>query len=428
MATRNRDRILRDVLEAFCRLQQPSSGWQLIIVDNDSTDDTTQVIASFANRLPLQTVHERELGQTRARNRGLELVKGDLTIFTDDDIFPCTEWLVKLKEAADSQPAYSMFGGPIVARWETPPPYWVRWIDIPGAVYGITDRSLEDGPTNPWELFGGNMAIRTSVFRTGTRFVTSMGPRGSNYPIGGETELLMRLARQGHKAWHVKGALVEHFVQKKHLKQTWVMRRALRFGRGSYRIHSMQNNKVHTRLYLLRAVLKAGLDMTKAGVSFRQEALFRSRWRLNFARGQATEARIWSRQTGKTVPIKLWESLAVAVRVEDFGEGGVARIKLAVHPGQETKRIFVHFIPVTSTPLCRFFIGDHEVRDPASAKTSCFISAEDMAMLKMASYIVRVGAERIDGTHAWERNVLTRARRSRHDQDYAESIGQCHHD
>ena len=148
--------------------------------------------------------------------------------------------------------------------------------------------------------------------------------------------------------------------------------------------------------------------MTKARLCFRREALFRSRWLLNFARGQATEARIWSRQTGKTVSIKLWESLAVAVRVEDFGEGGVARIKLAVHPGQETKRIFVHFIPVTSNPLCRIFVGDHEVRDPASAETSCFVSAEDMAMLKMTSYIVRVGAQRIDGTHLWGRNVLTR--------------------
>ncbi len=226
----------------------------------------------------------------------------------------------------------------------------------------------------------------------------------------------MRLARQGHKAWHVKGALVEHLVQKEHLRQTWVMQRGFRSGRGSYRIQSMQNDKVHTPLYLLRVVLKAGFDMTKAGVTFRQEALIRSRWRLNVARGHATEARIWSRQMGETVPIELWKSLAVAVRVEDFGEGGVARIKLAVHPGQETKRIFVHFIPVTPNPLCRIFIGDHEVRDPASAETSCFISAEDMAMMKKASYIVRVGAERIDGTHVWEHNVPTRVRRSRHDR------------
>ena len=408
MATRNRARILRDVLEAFCRLQQPSTAWQLIIVDNGSTDDTPQVIASFANRLPLQTVHERELGQTRARNRGLELVKGDLTVFTDDDIFPCMEWLVKLQEAADRQPAYSMFGGPIVARWEAPPPHWVRWIDIPGAVYGITDRSLEEGPTNPWELFGGNMAIRTSLFYSGTRFLNSMGPRGSNYPIGGETELLMRLARQGHKAWHVRGAVVEHFVQKEYLKQSWVMRRALHFGRGSYRIRRMANDKVPTRRYLVKAVLKARFDMIKAGVSFKQEDLFQSRWRLNLARGWATEARIWSRQSGKTIPIKLWESLAVGVRVEDFGEGGVARIKLAVHPGQQTRRMFVHFIPVAPIPSCRFFIGDHDVRDSASAETSCFISAENMAMLKMASYIVRVGAERIDGSHVWDPNVLAR--------------------
>src|SRR6516225_3335297 len=105
MATRNRARILRDVLEAFCRLQQPSTAWQLIIVDNGSTDDTPQVIASFANRLPLQTVHERELGQTRARNRGLGLGEGNLEVFKDGELFPLIGWVVKPEEAGERPPA-----------------------------------------------------------------------------------------------------------------------------------------------------------------------------------------------------------------------------------------------------------------------------------------------------------------------------------
>ena len=300
IATRNRARILRDVLETLCHLQHPSSGWELIVVDNGSSDDTAQVIASFANRLPLRPAHERELGKNRALNSGLELVNGDLVVFTDDDTFPCMGWLVQLRKAADTQPTYSMFGGPIVARWEAPPPHWVRWIE-PGPVYTLTDPSLEEGPINPWRIFGPNMAIRASVFQSGPRFDPSIGPCGSNYPMGGETELVTRLGRLGHKAWHVKGAAVEHYIQKAQLKQTWVMHRALRFGRGQYRLRKKEEIG-STRLwmgmprYLFLETVRAGLAMTARCVSFKQEAFFRSRWRFNFRRGQAIEARILARE------------------------------------------------------------------------------------------------------------------------------------
>ena len=75
-ATRNRARILPDVLESFCHLQSPPSGWKLVVVDNGSTDDTPPVIASFANRLPLQYASEPTLGKNFALNTGVALVEG----------------------------------------------------------------------------------------------------------------------------------------------------------------------------------------------------------------------------------------------------------------------------------------------------------------------------------------------------------------
>src|SRR5271165_5089803 len=110
LATRNRARILRDVLEAYCHLQAPACGWKLVIADNGSTDETREVIASFTDRLPLSSVCEPRLGKNYALNAGLELVEGDLTVLTDDDAFPHTDWLVQLRKAADEQPTYSLFG------------------------------------------------------------------------------------------------------------------------------------------------------------------------------------------------------------------------------------------------------------------------------------------------------------------------------
>ena len=126
-----------------------------------------------------------------------------------------------------------------------------------------------------------------------------------------------------------------------------------------------------------------------------------ARSEISALRNYLHAAPFWSQQMGEIIPIKLCQSLAIAVQVEDFGAGGVARIRLAANPGQDVRRIFVHFIPEMPSPFCKFFIGDHEVREPATAQTSCFISAEQIVMLRTSSYTIRVGAERIDGTHVW---------------------------
>jgi glycosyltransferase involved in cell wall biosynthesis len=300
LATRNRSRILQDVLESYCKLERPSSGWKLIVVDNGSADQTSQVIASFANRLPLHTVVEPKAGKNFALNTGLGLVEGDLTVLTDDDAFPRADWLLQLRNAADSEPAYSMFGGAVVPRWEAPPPRWVQWLEQ-GPAYTLTNPLLQKGPIPSFLVFGPNMAIRTRVFHSGLRFDPSIGPRGCSYPMGSETKLTQGLEQQGHGAWYVPEAVVEHFVRKAQLKKAWVMQRAIRYGRGHYRLYyaaevTSRKLLMGTPRYLFREIYEEGLLMTKACVSLQQEEFFRSRWRLNFLRGKVTEARILVRE------------------------------------------------------------------------------------------------------------------------------------
>ena len=311
--TRNRAHMLADVLEAYCQVQSPPSGWKLVVVDNGSTDPTAEVLASFANRLPLQSVAEPRIGQNFARNAGLALAEGDLTVFADDDTFPHADWLVELRKAADSRPEFSLFGGAVAPRWEAPPPPWVRWVvEAPstggrnsevraGPVYSITDPALAEGPIPPWLVFGGNMAFRSGIFQSGIRFDPAIGPRGSSYPIGGETILLIELGRQGHKAWHVPRAIVEHFIRKEQLAKSWVLARAIRFGRGQYRAaHTGNAGSAELRrsalLHLPPRLLAVALLMLAEGVTFRPQAFFRARWRFNFFWGQVLEAQNLARE------------------------------------------------------------------------------------------------------------------------------------
>jgi glycosyltransferase involved in cell wall biosynthesis len=295
LATRNRAQSLREVLQSYCAVHAPLSGWKLVVIDNGSTDQTPEVIATFTDRLPLHSFREPKLGKNVALNAGLGLVEGDLVVLTDDDAFPAPDWLVQMRYAADQQPAYSMFGGVVVPRWEVSPPSWIRWVNV-GPVYTVTDSSLCEGPIEPHHIFGPNMAVRNSVFQAGTRFDAAIGPSGSSYAMGSETELVLRLGRQGYKAWHVKSAIVEHHIRKEQLEKAWVMQRGIRFGRGQYRLYGRDGNTdalacggIPLRL-VRKAVKQAGLAAL-AWISLRNESQFRACWRFNVFRGEIEEAR-----------------------------------------------------------------------------------------------------------------------------------------
>jgi glycosyltransferase involved in cell wall biosynthesis len=295
LATRNRSEILHDVLEAFCHLREPSSGWRLIVVDNGSTDRTARVIGAFSDRLPLHSLCEPRPGKNHALNAGLSLVAGDLVVFTDDDVFPKTDWLVRLRKAADSQPLYSLFGGVVEPRWQEPPPQWVHWSEL-GAAYAATSSSAKEGPITPSQfsaaIIGGNMAIRSSIFDSGVRFDCSIGPSGTSYAMGSETEIILRLSRQGHRAYHVQDAVVEHLIRKEQLDKSWVLQRAIRFGRGSHRLSPDLKPWMGIPRHLFRDIPKQGFLMVAAWLSFRREALFHAQWFFNVNLGKAIEARI----------------------------------------------------------------------------------------------------------------------------------------
>jgi L-malate glycosyltransferase len=302
LATKNRAELLGRVLESFCFLEVPDSGWKLIVVDNGSRDRTPEVLEGFRERLPLQSLVEVNQGKNAALNAGLRLVEGDLTVLTDDDVFPHRDWLVQLRKAADAQPQCSIFGGAIVPRWEAAPPLWVGWVDL-GPVFTLTDPNREQGETLPLLIYGPNMAVRSEVFRAGVRFNPSVGPRGSNYAMGSESELLSRLGRAGHRAYFVPQAVVEHFVRKNQFALSWVLKRAFRYGRGFFRLFRMGllDEPISSRTLgipktLIYETMKGCKALCKGILLLRRESIFRASYHLNFLRGQIVEARRILRQ------------------------------------------------------------------------------------------------------------------------------------
>jgi len=247
--------------------------------------------------LPLTYLYESRSGKNTALNTGLPHILGDLVVLTDDDAFARPDWLVQMRQAADSQPSFAIFGGAIVPRWEIDPEEWIlKWVPL-GPTFTITSPSWVEGPTIPHNVFGPNMAVRAQIFEAGYRFDGSIGPRDSSYPMGSESEFVRRLASNGFKIWHVQKAIVEHFIRKFQMEKSWVLKRAVRFGRGQYRL-GRKSEPLGSGAwwgvprYIFRQMGIQGVRMIKALIRHNEEQLFHARWEFNFLYGQVIEARI----------------------------------------------------------------------------------------------------------------------------------------
>jgi glycosyltransferase involved in cell wall biosynthesis len=303
IATYNGAKTLPEVLKAYCALEPPDRGWKLVIVDNGSTDDTKEIIAAFHHRLPLTYLYEPKQGKNAALNTGLSNLSGDLIVLTDDDVLPQPDWLRQLRVAADSEPAFSIFGGPILPKWECPPDDWIfAWVPL-GPTFTLLD-SLEEGPISPRLIFGPNMTVRADVFQSGYRFDEAIGPKGPDYAMGSEAEFLRRLGKAGCKAWHCKKAVVAHIIRTLQMNKEWVLARAVRYGRGQYRLAVAESPKspravLGVPMSLVLRILAHGLRLAGAHLSGDAEMLFRARWHWNYLIGKALEARLlhkeWAR-------------------------------------------------------------------------------------------------------------------------------------
>ncbi|WP_338762130.1 glycosyltransferase [Massilia sp. METH4] len=306
MATFNGAATLPKVLEAYSRLIAPPRGWRLLIADNGSTDGTRALVDQYAGRLPLLYLWVPRRGKNVALNAALAVAlqarePGGLFVFTDDDVTPEEDWLVRLAEAAHEQPAYDIFGGRIVADWGATPPEWIERLVPLGLTFGITPPEIEDGPVFPGLVWGANLAIRRHLFEQGLRFDETIGPAAGAYAMGSETQLTRRLGDAGHGAWFCPRARVAHYIRPQQMTPQWVIERARRFGRGKYRQECEGRFKEWfgvPRWMFSRFGLEL-LGLAKAWIRRDADSAFRHRWEMAYLDGYMREAWRAGRSTGR---------------------------------------------------------------------------------------------------------------------------------
>ena len=113
---------LPTMLSSFEKLNTSHSMFEIIAVDNNSTDETRSVLSSFTDSLPITVLSEKEKGKSHALNTALDSLSEDtdIVILTDDDIVPDEEWLNRMVAAFETNPSYGMFAGSIKPHKKMP--------------------------------------------------------------------------------------------------------------------------------------------------------------------------------------------------------------------------------------------------------------------------------------------------------------------
>jgi len=224
ICTWNRRALLRQTLEHMRALQIPAGvHWELLVVNNHCTDDTSSVLASFAGVLPIRELQEKKLGQSHARNCAVRAARGEYVLWTDDDVLVQPDWLARYVRAVKDWPEADYFGGAIDPLFAIEPPAWIRHnIDLLEGTFALRDFGPLTRPLAAGEMpFGANMMFRTDVLRS-MPFAGELGRTGHSHIRGDETELFRELQGAGQLGIWVGSARVTHYIPAQRLTLGYV--------------------------------------------------------------------------------------------------------------------------------------------------------------------------------------------------------------
>ena len=212
--TYNRSALLRRTISSLLQAPVPPGlDVTILIVDNNSKDDTEQVVREIQTQTARSLVYVRETNQglSHARNAGIRAGTGDLIGFIDDDEEIHERWYeVIAREFADE--SIQFIGGPCLANCPVPLPAWLP----PGynGALGIIDpkpRTIFE-PSFPGNLNGGNAVLRRTVFDSVGNYSTRLGRSGKGLLSEEDAELYRRLLSAEIRGFHVPDLIIYHYI------------------------------------------------------------------------------------------------------------------------------------------------------------------------------------------------------------------------
>jgi glycosyltransferase involved in cell wall biosynthesis len=226
ICTHNRDDYLGAAIDSL--LQQDFDHYEVIVVDNASTDQTRTVVEARLPHPRLHYIYESALGLSVARNTGAQAAQGEILAYLDDDAEASRGWLAALMEIYEQNPKVAIAGGRVTLIWpenQTPP----KWLSANMAgnlgAYDLGDELTyitQPGLTPR----GLNYSITADFLNQIGGFDVNLGRVGKNLLSNEELYMTEKALQMGYQVAYLPKALVAHNVAPNRLAPSWFMSRS----------------------------------------------------------------------------------------------------------------------------------------------------------------------------------------------------------
>jgi glycosyltransferase involved in cell wall biosynthesis len=214
-----------------------SISWELLVVDNNSTDQTRRVVERVIPDFPcpVRYLFQEKQGKSHALNLAISEARGELLLFTDDDVIVHPAWLQEIVTGFATHDCIGI-GGRIEAVWQQERPTWYSDRN-PYRMFGVIIEYDQGEAPGYTELppYGANMAFRREAFSRYAHFRTELGPNGRQLLRGEDTEMSWQMLRAGERILYQPTAVIYHPVEPERTRKRYFQRFYFDYGRTAVR-------------------------------------------------------------------------------------------------------------------------------------------------------------------------------------------------
>ncbi|MDR1974132.1 MAG: glycosyltransferase [Bacteroidales bacterium] len=235
ISTYNRDKFIYECLKCIAISGESSVSYEIVLVNNNSTDSTESECERFAAdfpQVPFKYFIETQQGLSFARNRGINEAKGDVLVFLDDDAMVCQNYLALLQKCLNEYADTVAFGGKIKPRFENGvTPKWLsKWTYSLVSAIDMGDKvRLFRGNKYP---IGANMGFRRATLESAGAFNTELGRAGKNLMAGEEKDIFNRIKVAGGNIYYFPEIEVEHVIPPNRTTYSFIAKMGIGIGKS----------------------------------------------------------------------------------------------------------------------------------------------------------------------------------------------------
>ena len=294
ISTYNRCALLEGALQAILSQTRTQLDFEVLVVDNNSSDQTRPLVQSLAAQNPekLKYLFEPKQGLSYGRNTGIANAKASIIAFTDDDVRVARDWVSQIKTGFDLHPEIDFLGGKVIPRWSAAPPSWLtdaQWAPLALLDYGNKQFYVDSG--RQLCLIGANLAFRRRAFEKAGLFKPDFQRVKDSIGSLEDHEILLRLWHINSRGLYLPELVVTAEIGPERLKKKYHRRWHTGHGRFYAALRSEEDERSRigrifgVPAHLYRRALKNALGWGISTIKNRPDQAFAHELHLRYVGG-----------------------------------------------------------------------------------------------------------------------------------------------